>query len=143
MSDIPPPRSGTAGLRWKTIGFICLVFILGMLTGLGGGAVVLRKVMQSKLTGGRINMPLLDHAEREITAKLHLTAIEKAAVGSELEITRSQITGRRQEMLAHLREIADDTLARIKTHLPEEKQLQLDQEARKRFTPWGILQPDK
>ncbi len=129
-----PPAS-----RWKAISLIVLVFFLGLIVGIGGGALVVRRTLQKQLTSGNGGTPLIDHLEREMTAKLKLTPSEQAAVKTELDVTRHAVSEHRRQMLENLRATCEDTLARLKAILPPEKQTQLEEQARKRFAPWGLL----
>ena len=133
----------TVTRRWKAIGLLCLVFILGAVTGIGGGALILRHVIQSRISAGITGVPLLDRAERAILSNPDLTNAEREAIKVEFAVTRSRIIESRKNMLSELRETAEDTLNRIKTHLPAGKQDLLDQQARKQLAPWGMLQEEK
>lgn len=134
--DTAPSRKS----RWKAIGLLCLVFILGMVIGVGGGALVLRRVMRNQAAGGNIGTPRLDRAEREIISNLNLTAPEQMAVRNEFDITRREIREHRRMMFENIRGIGESTVSRIKIRLPEEKQAKFEQQARKRFRAWGISQ---
>lgn len=138
--NIPPaletaPRTG----RWKALCLLALVFVLGIVIGVGGGALVVRRTLQQKIASGTVGTPLLDHLEKELVSHLELTPTEQAAIAPEFEITRHQIQIHRLEMLKNLRETSEDTLERIKSKLPLEKQILLEQAARKRLAPWGLL----
>jgi uncharacterized protein YneF (UPF0154 family) len=125
--------------RWKAICLISLVFVLGVVVGIGGGALVVRRTLQKQLAAGNVATPLIDHLERELTAKLGLTPSEQDAVRTELDVTRREIRDHRLHMLENLRTTSETTLARIKARLPEEKQATLEELARNRLGPWGLL----
>lgn len=125
--------------RWKAFAVLCLVFALGLVVGIGGGALVVRRSLQKQVAAGNIGTPLIDHLEREMVSKLHLTAAEQAAVGAELEITRREFREHRRHLLEGLQATSEDTLSRLKSHLPPEKQTQLEKQARQRLEPWGLL----
>ncbi len=125
--------------RWKAIAVLCLVFVLGMVIGIGGGAFAVRRALQKQVAAGNVGTPLIDHLEREMVSKLHLTPAEQAAVGTELDITRREIREHRHLLLENLRTTSEDTLSRLKTHLPPEKQAQLEEQARRHLGPWGLV----
>ena len=119
---------------------LVIVFVLGIVIGVGGAALVVRRTLQEKIASGTVGNNVLDHLEKELSSRLKLTPAEQAAVAPEFEITRHQIQSHRLEMLKVMRETSEDTLQRIKSKLPPEKQILLDDAARKRLAPWGLLQ---
>lgn len=125
--------------RWKAVAVLCLVFALGLFVGIGGGALAVRRALQKQVAAGNVGTPLIDHLERGMSSKLHLTPAERTAVGKELEITRRELREHRQQLLEQLQATSEDTLSRLKAHLPPEKQAELEELARKRLGPWGLL----
>ncbi len=139
MNSLTPSESPPPARRWKAIGLLVIVFLLGIILGVGGGALVVRRTLQQKIATGALGNTLLDHLQKELITHLKLTPAEQAAIAPEFEITRHQIQIHRLEMLKNLRETSEDTLERIKSKLPLEKQILLEQAARKRLAPWGLL----
>jgi cell division protein FtsB len=125
--------------RWKAIAVLVVVFVLGLVAGIGGTALVVRRSLQKQIATGMIETPLIDRLEKEMKTSLNLTPAEQTAVGAELDITRRQLIERRQHMIEGLRATSEDTLSRIKSHLPPDKQAMLEERARNRLAPWGLL----
>jgi cell division protein FtsB len=125
--------------RWKAIAVLVVVFLLGLVAGIGGTALVVRRTLQKQIATGMVGTPLIDRLEKEMKTTLHLTPAEQTAVGAELDITRHQLIERRQHMIEGLRTTSEDTLSRIKAHLPPDKQAMLEERARNRLAPWGLL----
>jgi hypothetical protein len=139
MNTQATPESQPSSKRWKAIGLLVLVFVLGIVMGVGGSAMVVRRTLQQKIASGTVGDNLVDHLEKELARRLKLTPAEQAAVAPEFEITRQQIQAHRKEMLKSMRDTSEDTLARVKSKLPPEKQILLEDAVRKQLAPWGLL----
>lgn len=131
--------------RWVAVALLVLMFFLGIVTGVGGGALVLRHRLQQRmlnLTKAAPSDALIDHFEKEIDSSMKLSDDERAAVKSELAITRDQVAEIRQRTVIELRATTRDSLDRIKAKLPNDKREVLEGKARERLAPWGLL-PEK
>lgn len=135
MNSLPPSRPR----RWKAIGLLVLVFVIGMIAGIGGLALVVRQSIQQNIASGAAGNRLINRLQNETISKLKLTPGEQAAIAPEFEITRSEVRMHRLRMLDALRSTSEDTLRRVKAKLPQEKQILLEDAARKRLGPWGLL----
>ena len=130
--------------RWVALALLALMFVLGIITGIGGGALVLRHRLQQRVfslakSPGPGDL-LIDRLEKEMSSGLKLTPDEQSMVNSELAVTRDQIHSIRQRTVLDLRATARETLDRIKSKLPTEKRDELESKARERLTPWGLWQ---
>ncbi len=134
-SSNPSPRPK----RWKAIGLLLLIFVVGIVTGAGGLAIVVRHKLQVQMANGTVGTVVVDRLEKELISKLDLSPSEQAAITPEFDITRREVRSHRLRMLEALRETSQDTLQRLKSKLPPEKQEILEQAARKRLGPWGLL----
>ena len=130
--------------RCTAIGLLVLMFILGIVTGVGGGALVLRhKLRQQAFSLTNDRSPgdyAIKRAEKEISKGLKLSTDELTAVKAELEITRDRIHEIRRRTVTDVRATILDTIERIKARLPSDKRAMLDEKARKHLTPWGVYQ---
>ncbi|HBJ82506.1 MAG: hypothetical protein Q8M07_20165 [Prosthecobacter sp.] len=127
----------------KAVLLLVLVFILGAACGIGGGLLVLRRVFQHAIAhpGGQ-NAPVdrvIAHLESSIASELDLTAAERAAIRPELEQAATDFKALRAEVWRKAALNVQDTLGRVSTHLPPEKQTRLQTEAAKRLQPWGLM----
>ena len=144
----PPSESSPAPRRkrWAAIALLALMFLLGIITGVGGGALVLRhRLQQRAFSLGKSPGPgdlFIDRIEKEMTSRLALTDEEKSTVKSELAVTRDQVQAIRQRAVLDLRTTTRETLDRIKSKLPAEKRGLLESKARERLGPWGLLPED-
>jgi cell division protein FtsB len=125
--------------RWKAIAVLVVVFVFGLVAGIGGTALVVRRSLQKQIATGMVGTPLIDRLEKEMKISLNLTPAEQTAVGAELDITRRELIESRKHMIEGLRTTSEDTLSRIKSHLPPDKQAMLEERARNRLAPWGLL----
>lgn len=144
MTPDPLPASAAAAPRWRALLLLLVVFLTGAACGLGGGALVLRSMMQRALHGEASdgNAPVdwvISTLEREISDDLDLTESERAAVHQELLTTARDFRQMRVKMLMDTRDRVRETLARVEKHLPEEKRLLLHERASRRLRPWGLM----
>jgi hypothetical protein len=131
----PSPRPK----RWKAIGLLLLLFVVGIVTGVGGLAIVVRHKLQVQMANGTVGTVVVDRLEKELISKLDLSPSEEAAIRPEFDITRREVRLHRQRMLESLRETSRGTVQRLKSKLPPEKQELLEKVAHKRLGPWGLL----
>ena len=137
-SEFPtPPRPA----RLKALVLLALIFVLGIATGVGGGALALRHTLRQKIAAGTAATAVVDRIEQATISSLNLTPAEQAAIAPEFEITRTRVLEQRREVMKALRETAQDTLQRVKAKLPPQKQLQLEHAALKRLEAWGLTEP--
>jgi len=140
-----PPS--TSSSRWKAVLLLLLVFILGAGCGIGGGLLVLRRVIQHAIAHpGESNAPMdrvMHKVEFVMVAELDLTDIERSAVHAELMQTAVEFKALRLEMWQKAGGSVKGSLDRICKHLPEEKQALLRKKAAERLGPWGLLSDDK
>lgn len=135
----PAPRRK----RLAALALLALMFLLGVIAGVGGGALVLRhRLQQRAFSLGKSPAAsdlFIDRLEKEMSSGMDLTNEEKAVVGSELAVTREQVHAIRQRAVLDLRTTTRDTLDRIKSKLPIEKRESMESRARERLGPWGLL----
>ncbi len=135
----PAPRRK----RWAALALLALMFLLGIITGVGGGALVLRhRLQQRAFSLGKSPAAsdlFIDRLEKEMSSGMDLTIEEKAVVKSEMSVTRDQVHAIRQRAVIDLRTTTRDTLDRIKSKLPVEKRESMESKARERLGPWGLL----
>lgn len=138
MNPSSPPSS-----RWKAVLLLLLFFALGAGCGIGGGLLVLRRVVQHAMTH-----PNDDHApvdrlvsklESLMVAELELTESERSAVHAELLRTAADFKALRREVWQKAGMTVAGSLDRICQKLPQKKQEVLRQKVAERLGPWGLL----
>lgn len=145
-SETPPPPTANAP-RWRALLLLLVVFFIGAACGLGGGALVLRQVMQRAIQGelseGKAPADwVIGTLEKELADDLDLTVTERAAVHQELMSTAHEFRQMRVKMIADTRERVRETLARVAKLLPEEKRALLEERASQRLRPWGLIRKE-
>ena len=135
--------SSTTTSRWKAVLLLLLVFALGAGCGIGGGLLVLRRIVQHAIAH-----PNDDHApadrlatkiESLLVADLALTDSERSAVHVELQQAAAEFRALRLEVWQKASLSVAGSLDRLCKHLPAEKQAALRQKAAERLGPWGLL----
>jgi hypothetical protein len=138
-SSPSPKRS-----RWKAVALLGLVFVLGAACGIGGGLLVLRRLVQNAISepqGNRTPVDLVIAAlEREILSELDLDAAQRKQLHESLQITVQDFKGLRVEVWQKAREKTRESLDRIASQLPPEKAAKLRERAANRLKPWGLLE---
>ncbi len=126
---------------------LLLVFILGAGCGIGGGLLVMRRVLQHAIAHpGESHAPmdrLMHKVESVMVAELSLTDAERNAVHAELLQTAAEFKALRLEVWQKAGASVEGSLDRICKHLPAEKQVLLRKKAAERLGPWGLLSDDK
>lgn len=129
--------------RWKAILILLLVFALGIGCGVGGGLLVLRRIVQQAIAhpdGAHAPADrLVGRVEALMAADLNLTAAERSAVHAELLQTAAELKALRLEVWQKTGTTVTDSLDRICKHLPAEKQALLRKKTAERLGPWGLL----
>lgn len=126
----------------RTLLTLLLVFLFGVLSGLGGGALFMKHRIQQAFRdpqqmngpGERIIAHLGDHLKRE----LDLTDAQHQAVARELEATRQDLLGIRQEAVGNVRQAIKDTQQRLQACLPRDKHESFRRMLRDKLEPWGM-----
>ena len=129
--------------RWKAVLLLVVIFILGAACGIGGGLLVLRRVVQHAIAhpAGQ-NAPVdrvIAHLESSIASDLNLMDAERAAIHPELVQTATEFKNLRAEVWRKAALQVQETLDRVSKHLPPEKQNRLREKAAQRLKPWGLL----
>lgn len=135
--------SPTHSSRWKAVLLLLLVFALGAGCGIGGGLLVLRRILQRAIAhSSESHAPvdrLMHKIESVMVAELSLTETERTAVHAELQQTAADFKALRQEVWQKAGTSVGGSLDRICKHLPAEKQALLRKKAAERLGPWGLL----
>ena len=140
-TDAPAkPASGT----WKAVLLLVVVFFLGAATSIGGGLLFLRSQIRKAATAPSNNQGPLDRLSARIESHLgdhlKLSPSERGTLHEELAVTTRRAKELRLRLADDIRALADETITRIGSHLPADKQAKLRQEVDERLAPWG-LQP--
>lgn len=129
--------------RWKAIGLLVLVFVLGVTAGAGGLVFfTVKRLQRAAQAPDQADGPaemLLARLESQVSSELDLTPGERQAVHEELEVTMKEIRALRVRLSQDATALVQDTLQRIEARLPEEKHAELRERARKRLRPWGVM----
>lgn len=129
--------------RWKAILLLALVFTLGAGCGIGGGLLVLRRIVQHAIAHPDEAHAPVDRAvgkiESLMVAELDLSDSERSAVHEELLQTAAEFKALRLEVWRKASMNVAGSLDRICQHLPAEKQATLRKKAAERLGPWGLL----
>lgn len=137
--NTPPNHSS----RWKAVLLLLLVFALGAGCGIGGGLLLLRRVVQRAIAHpDKAHAPvdrLVGKVESVMAAELNLTEAERSAVHGELLQTAADFKALRQEVWTKAGMNVEGSLERICKHLPAEKQALLRKKAAERLGPWGLV----
>lgn len=137
MNSTPNPSS-----RWKAVILLAFIFVLGAACGVGGGLLVLRRVVQHAIAQPDArNAPVdrvIAHLESSIASELDLTSDERAAIHPELEKTAADFKALRAEVWQKAAQNVRDSLERVSRHLPPEKQARVRERTAQRLKPWGI-----
>ena len=130
----------------KPIAILIIVFALGAF--IGAGIIVLRvkhNIQQATQSDG--SHPAIDKAllrlEKQMIKKLDLTQTESAEVRKELKQTAENLVKIRNHTIAELGNETRATIQRIGNHLPEEKRAMINQIAKERLSPWGLMTTTK
>lgn len=138
MNPPSPPSS-----RWKAVLLLLLVFVLGAGCGIGGGLLVLRRIVQHAVAQPDDAPAPVDRLAGKIeslmVAELALTDSERSAVHAELLQTAADFKALRLEVWQKAGMHVAGSLDRICKHLPAEKQAILRKKAAERLGPWGLL----
>lgn len=123
------------------------VFFLGGACGFGGGMILLRSWIRLAITAPVSNHGPIDklaaRIESNIGRSMKLSADELRAVHDELAVSIRKAKELRLRVGDEARALAEDTIARIDSHLPTDKQAGWRQQATARLEPWGLLPPAK
>lgn len=129
--------------RWKAVLLLLLVFALGAGCGIGGGLLVLRRIVQHAIAHPEETHAPVDRVvgkiEALMVAELDLTDSERSAVHAELLQTAAEFKALRLEVWQKAGRNVAGSLDRICQHLPAEKQATLRKKAAERLGPWGLL----
>lgn len=129
--------------RWKAVLLLLLVFALGAACGIGGGLLVLRRIVQHAIAHPDESHVPVDRVvgkiESQIVAELDLTNSERKAVHAELLQAATELKALRREVWQKAGASVSSSLDRICQHLPAEKQALLRKKAAERLEPWGLL----
>lgn len=135
----PSPTSS----RWKAILFLLLVFALGAGCGIGGGLILLRRVVQHAIAHPNDEHAPVDRVvsrlEAQLVADLDLTDSERSAVHAELLHAAADFKTLRLEVWQKARLNVEGSLDRICHHLPESKQALVRKKAVEKLGTWGLI----
>lgn len=134
--------STTVPSRWKAALLLVLIFCLGAACGVGGGLLVLRRIVRHAIanptaSGAPVDR-LMSHLESELAAELDLTPAERAAIHADLQQAGAEFKTLRQDLWLRTGANARQTLQRMAAHLPADKAAKLEAAARRRLEPWGL-----
>jgi hypothetical protein len=141
MNDSSPSPKRS---RWKAVALLGLVFVLGAACGIGGGLLVLRRLVQHAIAEPQSNRTPVDLViaalEREMLFELDLDDAQRHQLHQSLQITAQDFKGLRVEVWQKAREKTRESLERIASQLPPEKAVKLRERASSRLKPWGLLE---
>lgn len=130
--------------RCKAVLLLMLVFVLGAGCGVGGGLLVLRRVVHRAIAEPQSEHTPVDRViaalERDILSELDLDDAQRQQLHESLQITAEDFKGLRLEIWQKAREKARESLDRIASQLPPEKAAMLRERATSRLKPWGLLE---
>ena len=132
----PPKRRN----RLKALLLLALVFVLGLVSGVGLTSVIAIKRLQASLrnpvaAAGAANR-FIDRVEKDLTKHLDLSSSEEAIVREELQASRGKLLEIRTGLHRDLRSLAQESVERIAKRLPEEKRQALRDHVQERLRPW-------
>jgi len=130
--------------RWKAVALLVLVFVLGAGCGIGGGLLVLRRVVHRAIAEPQNGHTPVDFVvaalERDISADLDLDDAQRQQLHESLQTTAKDFKDLRMEIWQKARTKATESLERIASQLPPEKAAKLRERAKSRLQPWGLLE---
>jgi hypothetical protein len=139
-TEIPSKPSGS---KWKAALLLVFVFMLGGACGLGGGMLLLRSWIWLAITAPLSHHGPIDKLAAQIESKIgrsfKLSADELRAVHDELAVSSRKAKELRLRVGDEARALVEDSIARIGSHLPADKQANWRQQATARLEPWGLL----
>ena len=139
-SEVPVKKSRST---WKAALLLLVVFLLGAGCGLGGSMLLLRSWIRLAVTSPVNNHGPLDklasRIEYHLQRSLKLSDDELRAVHEELALSTRKAKELRLRVGDEARGLAEDTIVRIGSHLPPDKQANLRKQATARLEPWGLL----
>lgn len=141
MNDLPPSPKNS---RWKALLLLGLVFVLGAACGIGGGLLVLRRVVHRAIAEPQSEHTPVDLViaalERDISSELDLDDAQRHQLHESLQVTAKDFKGLRLEIWQKAREKTRESLDRIASQLPPDKAAKLRERATSRLKPWGLLE---
>lgn len=141
MNDSSPSPKNS---RWKAVLLLGLVFVLGAACGIGGGLLVLRRVVHRAIADPQSEHTPVDLViaafERDIASELDLDDAQRHQLHESLQVTAKDFKGLRIEIWQKARAKARESLERIASQLPPEKAAKLREHATSRLKPWGLLE---
>jgi len=130
--------------RWKAVALLVLVFVLGAGCGIGGGLLVLRRVVHRAIAEPQNGHTPVDFVvaalERDISADLDLDDAQRQQLHESLQTTAKDFKDLRMEIWQKARSKATESLERIASQLPPDKAAKLRERAKSRLQPWGLLE---
>lgn len=138
----PIPSSTQRSTRGRAIALLGVVFVLGMASGLGGGALWLRRQIRTTIAApaeaeGAVGR-LMARLESNLASELSLTAEQRTAVREEFQTAERQFRQLRTQFATDGEQLAQDTVAAIERRLPPDKHQALRDRVRERLEVWGI-----
>lgn len=123
---------------------LVLVFVLGAGCGIGGGLLVLRRVVHRAIAEPQSEHTPVDFVvaalERDISAELDLDDAQRQQLHESLQVTVKDFKDLRLEIWQKARTKANESLECIASQLPPEKAAKLRERAKSRLQPWGLLE---
>lgn len=142
MKDKDTPKTGKRKGSFKATLLLAFIFIMGIVTGIGGTAIFTVQRLQETMRNPEMtNRPVdrvVNRLGNDLESHLNLTTEESEAVRSELSLSRDEMIKLRVQFLGDVRSLVTDTVNRIETRLPEDKHDALRKRARKKLEPWGL-----
>lgn len=122
---------------------LLVVFFLGAGCGIGGSMLLLRFWIRLAVTSPVSNHGPLDklasRIENHLKHSLKLSDDELRAVHEELALSTRKAKELRLRVGDEARGLAEDTIVRIGSHLPSDKQANWRKQATARLEPWGLM----
>jgi len=137
---LPSPKRS----RWKAVALLVLVFLLGAGCGIGGGLLILRRVVHRAIAEPQSDFTPVDFIvaalEHDMVSELDLDASQRHQLHATLQLTARDMKVLRSEMWGKVSQKARESLDRIASQLPPEKAAKLREHATSRLKPWGLLE---
>jgi hypothetical protein len=128
--------------RWRAFLLLALVFGLGLVFGVGGSVLTLRRIAQRSLSGDGVAATRVDHMlkkiEKDISRELKLTDAEQQRLHDELVQASKDYKLVRADFLKQIKNIAAQAIERTAHQLPAEKSSALRTHVNKRLSRWGV-----
>ncbi len=142
MDHDEAPNAQGRRSRLKAILLLLVIFILGVVVGVGGLAMLmadrLKDAVRHPETAEGPSDRVIDRIGDDLEDHLDLTPEENQAVREELAVGHGELREIRKKLLHDVRDVIGETVGRIEDRLPEEKRPPFRERVGERLDPWGL-----